>query len=629
MITKHERLHALENQIHRLNRHIETLNQRSNRLSWVRLTIFLAGLFLSIIVFFMGGWLWSLAIAAITLIVFSIAVYYHRQIERSITRHKIWRQIKSTHVARMQLDWANIPSISTASPVANHPFETDLDITGNHSLHQLITTAVSFEGKQRVREWLLHTSPDIQTIRERQALLQELTPLSRFRDKLTLKSLLASTNVAEHLEGKRLLNWLNLPKQQETHQQSRLTIIVATVLSVLTIALVLLNSFALIGPQYWIIAVLLSIGWFSAKRKERGDLFEDSYFLHDAFAQLSTIFEYLEIYPYGNNHALKKLCKPFFSNPSSRPSVLLKRLSRIASAATLSKNQFLWLIVNALVPWDVYVAMRLNRYKSQVAAVLPGWLDAWFELEALNSLAAFSYLNPEYVLPEVCEEQDNSCLFHARDLGHPLIVDEKKVVNDFAMNELGEVIIVTGSNMSGKSTFLRTLGINLCLAYAGGPVNASSLQASLFKIFTCIKVSDSVTDGYSYFYAEVKRLKALLDELKRGDDLPLFFLIDEIFKGTNNRERLIGSRAYIQALVGQNCLGVISTHDLELVHLADVLPEINNYHFKEDVIDSQMVFDYILRPGPCPTTNALKIMQMEGLPVEAPVSGSLSSHTDR
>ena len=629
MITKHERLHALENQIHRLNRHIETLNQRSNRLSWVRLTIFLAGLFLSIIVFFMGGWLWSLAIAAITLIVFSIAVYYHRQIERSITRHKIWRQIKTTHVARMQLDWANIPSISTASPVANHPFETDLDITGNHSLHQLITTAVSFEGKQRVREWLLHTSPDIQTIRKRQALLQELAPLSRFRDKLTLKSLLASTNVAEHLEGKRLLNWLNLPKQQETHQQSRLTIIVATVLSVLTIALVLLNSFALIGPQYWIIAVLLSIGWFSAKRKERGDLFEDSYFLHDAFAQLSTIFEYLETYPYGNKQALKKLCEPFFINLSSRPSVLLKRLSRIASAATLSKNQFLWLIVNALVPWDVYVAMRLNRYKSQVAAVLPGWLDAWFELEALNSLAAFSYLNPEYVLPEVCEEQDNSCLFHARDLGHPLIVDEKKVVNDFAMNELGEVIIVTGSNMSGKSTFLRTLGINLCLAYAGGPVNASSLQASLFKIFTCIKVSDSVTDGYSYFYAEVKRLKALLDELKRGDDLPLFFLIDEIFKGTNNRERLIGSRAYIQALVGQNCLGVISTHDLELVHLADVLPEINNYHFKEDVIDSQMVFDYILRPGPCPTTNALKIMQMEGLPVEAPVSGSLSSHTDR
>ena len=152
-------------------------------------------------------------------------------------------------------------------------------------------------------------------------------------------------------------------------------------------------------------------------------------------------------------------------------------------------------------------------------------------------------------------------------------------------------------------------------AFAGGPVNASTLQTSLFKIFTCIKVSDSVTDGYSYFYAEVKRLKALLSELERDSGYPLFFLIDEIFKGTNNRERLIGSQAYIQALVGKNCLGAISTHDLELVKLADILPEIKNYHFKEDVIDGQMVFDYILRPGPCPTTNALKIMQMEGLPV--------------
>jgi len=173
--------------------------------------------------------------------------------------------------------------------------------------------------------------------------------------------------------------------------------------------------------------------------------------------------------------------------------------------------------------------------------------------------------------------------------------------------------------MSGKSTFLRTLGTNLCLAYAGGPVNASSLQASLFKLYTCIKVSDSVTDGYSYFYAEVRRLKGLLTELERSSDFPLFFLIDEIFKGTNNRERQIGSRAYIQALVGQNCMGVISTHDLELVNLADTLPGIKNYHFKEDVIDGRMVFDYVLRPGPSPTTNALKIMQMEGLPVDVPV----------
>ncbi len=644
MITKHERLRALENQIQRLNRRIDTINQRSNRLSWVRLAIFLGGFFLAILVFFPAGWPWSLATGLITLLAFSIVAYVHRQVERGITRHKIWLQIKTTQVARIQLDWANIPSISTKSSSADHPFETDLDITGERSLHQLITTAVSLEGRQRVREWLLNATPDLQTIRQRQALIQELAPLSRFRDKLTLKTLLASTNVAEHLEGKKLLNWL---KRGDSNKQSRLTVIVATALSALTITLLLLNSLALIGPQYWIIAVLLSIGWFFLKGKDRGDLFEDAYFLRDAFAQLSTVFEYLETYPYGNNSRVKKLCEPYFIKPLGSPSVLLKRLSRIASAATLAKNQFLWLIVNALLPWDVYVAIRLNHYKALLANTLPAWLDTWFELEALCSLASFSNLHPEYTQPELVDdieyrppdvysrddpcghpaEQGSHCLFRASGLGHPLIVAEQKVVNDFTMNEPGQVVIVTGSNMSGKSTFLRTIGINLCLAYAGGPVNAASFHISLFKIFTCIKVSDSVTDGYSYFYAEVKRLKALLQALEQGDKLPLFFLIDEIFKGTNNRERLIGSRAYIHALVGRNCLGVISTHDLELVRLADILPDIKNYHFKEDVIDSQMVFDYILRPGPCPTTNALKIMQMEGLPIEASTFTTTTTQT--
>jgi DNA mismatch repair ATPase MutS len=200
-------------------------------------------------------------------------------------------------------------------------------------------------------------------------------------------------------------------------------------------------------------------------------------------------------------------------------------------------------------------------------------------------------------------------------VGHPLIPDHEKVCNDLALTHLGEIAIITGSNMAGKSTFLRTVGLNLALAYAGGPVNAISLQTMLFRLFTCIQVSDSVTDGVSYFYAEVKRLKALLSALQENHPLPLFFFIDEIFRGTNNRERLIGSRAYVRALVGQHGVGLISTHDLELAKLADQVAEIENYHFRDDFKEGQMVFDYTLHPGPCPTTNALKIMQMAGLPV--------------
>ena len=187
--------------------------------------------------------------------------------------------------------------------------------------------------------------------------------------------------------------------------------------------------------------------------------------------------------------------------------------------------------------------------------------------------------------------------------------------NDFTLTHLGEIALITGSNMSGKSTFLRTLGVNLCLAYAGAPVHATALQTVLLRLFTCIKVSDSVTDGISYFYAEVRRLKALLQALDAAEPVPLCFLIDEIFRGTNNRERLIGSRAYISALTRGHGVGVISTHDLELVTLPDTVPNIHNYHFREEVHAGRMVFDYQLRLGPCPTTNALRIMQMEGLPV--------------
>jgi len=609
---KQARLYTLENQIKRLQRRIASLDQRSNRIGWIRVAIFFAGSLLSILAYFLEGWWLFLIGVAITLTIFGIVAHFHGRIDRSITRHKIWMQIKASQVARIKLDWDSIPVVRSTEPQTNHPFEVDLDITGRRSLHQLVNTATSSEGSQQLREWFLHTLPGLQVIRKRQALIQELAPLTIFRDKLLMKSMLASKNATESWEGKKLLNWLD----EHATSRSLLPLLFASLsLSLLTICLLVLNLFALI-PQYWVISLLLVILFLFVTKDQRGDLFEDAYHLRDALAQLSLIFEYLETYRYGKNSNLRSLCEPFFLDRDQRPSTLLKKIARIASAATLQKNLLLWVIINLLVPWDFYFAHRFNQYKSQVAAHLPVWLDVWFELEALNSLATFAYLNPGYALPEVvpCADQENN--IRACGLGHPLIPEEHKVVNDFAINKLGEIDIITGSNMSGKSTFLRTLGINLCLAYAGGPVNASTFHVSLFRIFTCIKISDSVTEGYSYFYAEVRRLKALLDELASGDShLPLFFLIDEIFKGTNNRERRIGSESYISALAGRNCLGVISTHDLELVKLAAKLPEIRNYHFKEDVIDGEMVFDYILREGPSPTTNALKIMQMEGLPV--------------
>jgi ABC-type multidrug transport system fused ATPase/permease subunit len=615
MTEKQARVLALEHQIKRLQKRIAILDHKSNRIGWVRVAIFFLGALLSLLAYFLAGW-WLLLIgAAATLIMFSIVAYFHGRINRSITRHKIWMQIKSNHIARINLDWDGIPPEPFTDPPTNHPFATDLDITGKHSLHRLINTAVLSEGSQRLQEWLLNTTPDLQVIRKRQALVQELTPLTIFRDKLLLKSLLSSKNISRTWEQKNVLNWLN---EQPATRSLLPLLFVSLTLSVLTIVLFILNVMQLI-PQYWVMMLLITILFLFVTKNQRGELFEDAYQLRDRFAQLSLIFEYLETYRYGKNQNLKALCEPFHLDYEHRPSPLLKKIARVASASTLQKNILLWIIVNVLVPWDFFFAFRFQQYKSQLTTRLPVWLHIWLELETLNSLANFAYLNPEYILPELvsCKNQDEHALpFQANGLGHPLIPAHQKVVNDFSIHKLGEIDIITGSNMSGKSTFLRTIGINLCLAYAGGPVSAILFQTSLFRIFTCIRINDSVTEGYSYFYAEVKRLRKLLTEVESDNAMPLFFLIDEIFKGTNNRERRIGSESYISALVGKKCIGLISTHDLELVTLEENLPDIRNYHFKEDVLDGQMVFDYQLREGPCPTTNALKIMQMEGLPID-------------
>ena len=615
MITQQERRITIERQLQRLQKRIDQLDRRSNNYGWIRVCIFFAGLLVSLCLAFLIGWWAGVSCFLAAMLAFTIVAYYQQRVDRSLTRHKIWLHLKEAEVARIRLDWNSIPDAYTQEQHIDHPFEIDLDITGKHSLHRLINTAVSAEGAQRLRAWLLCTRPELEQIQVRQALIRELAPMSAFRTRLTMKATLATRGSSYQLEGGRLLNWLSEQKKP-AHLVS--TIIISHTLTTLFLILLLLNLFGTL-PQYWMLVFAAEIIFLLVSKDKRGNLFDDAYYLRDAFAQLNAVFSYLENYRYGRNLHLRQLCTSYFADANNRPSRLLTQIQRVANGATLEKNLLVWLLVNLLLPWDFYLVLRFHRYREQVATRLPIWLDTWFELEALNSLATFSYLHPTYIQPEVRTgvSEAHPLPLCARGLGHPLLPDEGKVVNDFSLQHIGEIGIITGSNMAGKSTFLRTLGINLCLAYVGAPVNASVFETILFKIFTCIKISDSVTEGYSYFYAEVRRLRALLDELARPDEtIPLFFLIDEIFRGTNNRERRVGSEAYIEALAGKYCLGLLSTHDLELVKLANLLPQVENYHFKEDVIDGQMVFDYVLRSGPCPTTNALKIMQMEGLPIK-------------
>lgn len=611
------RLEQLDRQTARLRRRGEFLNQISRKYWNARRVIFVAGALLALAFCNFAGSKVAWFVAALLAIVFAIVTIFHTRVRDSITRNSLLIEIKQVQIARINLDWDRIPAADPVLPIAGHPFESDLDITGQRSLHRLLDCAVTKEGSERLKSWLLNPHPDAQSMQHRQRLVRELKGHSVFRDKLQLLSAFARIDTdgptspkrgSSHWNSKILVDWI----EQSGPKKSLLpTVILLTILGILNVICVLLWFFDLI-PRIWPLTFLIYVAASLMSQSKIATAWSELQGLEKALTHFKAVFGYLEARCYQNTPGLAEICSPF-GEEGKQPSVEFRKLGRLAAALGVRTNPLLALLFNVLVPWDFYFSYKLELVKKEIAHLLPRWLDAWHELETLNSLANFAYLNPGYVFPELSAGEDHLA---ARNLGHPLLKPASKVCNDFELNDDQRIVILTGSNMAGKSTLLRTVGVNLALAYAGAPVNASSMQISLFRLFTCIKVSDSVQDGLSYFYAEVKRLQALLAAAKSEDDLPVLFLIDEIFRGTNSRERLIGSRSYILALSQLRAMGLVATHDLELIKLADEIKGVTNYHFREEVLDSKMVFDYRLRSGPCPTTNALKIMRLEGLPVE-------------
>jgi hypothetical protein len=620
---KPARLRTLSRHQHRLDKQLQKLLILDQRFFLLRVGTLLGGGFLAFLLLFFGPGRSGLWVSAAALVAFTLVVYLHRRVDRAKLFFQTAFSQVSIQMARMSLDWDMIPEshpnslhgISYDNGISNasHPFWSDLDLTGERSIHQLVDTATSLGGSQRLANWLLAPIPDPESIHYRRALIEEILERTGFRTHLAFRSRLVKEKASGYWNAERLLHWL-----QGSSSRSLLPELAAlSGLAAVNVALVILYVLEVL-PAYWMWTAALYAFIYLYKYRDYETLFEDTFKVGESLAQLRWILEYLEKYPYSGSRELAKLCEPFTST-GRRPSAFLMRIVWIASAASLGNNMFLAFFFNAVLPWNFIFSHLLNRYKNALKRLLPIWLDTWYELEALSSLANFAYLNPAYTFPEITAEnqEPGRSVLDARAIGHPLIPEGLKVRNDYSIQGQGEISLITGSNMSGKSTFLRTIGVNLCLAYTGGPVDAVYLQTVLFRLFTVIQVSDSLSNGISYFYAEVRRLKALLEALEAEEDFPLFFLIDEIFRGTNNRERRIGSQAYIRSLTQGKGSGLISTHDLELVRLADENPAITNYHFREEIIGGRMVFDFRLRPGPSPTTNALKIMQMEGLPVDS------------
>lgn len=604
----------LERHVQRIERRLDEREALNNTISRIRIGYFLIAVFTAYAsyesIVKINGLLY-LGVLSALIVIFFVLLDRHQKVEESLARFNVLFSINKEHLARLELDWENIPYNEFNFDKGQHPFAKDLNLTGKGSLVHLLDTMIYPESRELLVSWLMKESPDKSTLLNRQKLVNELADLKGFRDMIRVTGHQTKKKInPKDWSTSKMLQWLSEPAKTGYE----LPLIGLSVLSLNNIvsAILLLAGFE---SQLFLMGGLTAyIILYKINGAKIEGLFDAAYEIERIVDRFKNILLRLQTFKPNNKPAVRSLMSPFHQKGED-PSSFLRKVQKMMGRASVQQNQILWPLVNVTVPWDMYYAWRLQALKVELHQKLSVWLNTFYELEALNALAHFKFLNPDYTFPAI--DDSGSALFQAKKLGHPLIDPKSKVCNDFEIQPGREVFLITGSNMAGKSTFLRTVAINLVLANAGAPVNAGHLSTRLFRVFTSINVVDSLGDGLSHFYAEVKRLRYLLEELDAPDQkYPLFYFVDEIYRGTNNRERYAGSAAFLKYIAQKQGVGMVSSHDLELADLEAEIDNLSNLHFSESIENGKMSFNYKLKQGPCPSTNALTIMKMEGLPVD-------------
>jgi len=529
---------------------------------------------------------------------FLILVIKHHQINKRINFLQNLVQINETALLRLSGKWTSFLNSGNRFINPDHPYSTDLNIFGQGSLFQHINATTSFMGNQALAK-ILNKHPNYEEILSRQQAVKELAYNLDWRQHLQATGM---NNVHQGLNPAQLLAWAE-GKPLIINNRYIYLIRLLPVITVSFIILWILHIIPLYLPVFTLI-IQLAIVIFSEKT------------VRQAFGAAGKAVAELECY----SSLLKCIESKDFRTPllgnlkqklfiNKQPSSYqIKVLSKIADRISLRYSQ-IHFFINIAVFWDLFTLKKLERWKIQSGISMRVWLDVIGDFEALSTLAGLAHDNPEWVFPEVTNSPP---AFEAVSLGHPLINNDIRVCNDVSLSGPGTVFVITGSNMSGKSTFLRTIGINLVLAYAGAPVCARVMRCSLMNVYSSMQVHDNLEYRISTFYAELKRIKTIVDAAKLGK--PIIFLLDEIFKGTNSKDRIFGAKAVIGHLCGLSAIGLITTHDLDLGVLEKEIPRcVRNYHFTDTITDNQIYFDYRLKPGISQTTNAIALMKMIGI----------------
>ncbi|URZ08091.1 MutS family DNA mismatch repair protein [Clostridium felsineum] len=593
-----EFLHRIEN----FKREQVKLKQNYNMMSLLRLLVFVVAL--SFTYFLVKNP--SVFILIGTILSYALFVYIlkiHEKIADRLAVADNLVNVNEKYLKRIDGTWTSFEDIGEEFQDEEYPYLGDLDIFGKKSLFQLINTAVTFLGRKSLAEALKSPNKDIEIIKKRQKAVEELKGKVDFCQRIEAQGV--SNELGENPEE--LFDDL-----ENTHHLFGSFIIEAfiRVLPVISIVMTIIIIYMKLRAYYWVIGALFVLhmlinvlGYLKV-----APVLKTIYKIRKDLKAYFRILDIVENEEFKSDYLKELKSALYFENKPAYK--IFKSLISITEKLELKSNIFGYVIFGIIMLWDYQCVFEFERWKDRYGSAVSKWVHVIGEFESVSSLSVIFKLNEHMVFPAIAEE---GLEFSGQQVGHPLISEDKRVNNDVDMDN--KIFVITGANMAGKTTFLRTVGINLVLAYAGAPVCASNLKCSIVDIYTSMRITDDLNNGMSTFYVELMRIKKMIENVNKKT--PMIFLIDEIFHGTNSNDRIAGAKKVLKILNEDWIFGLISTHDFELCELeSDEKRRIKNYHFSETYLEDKILFDYKLKTGPSDTTNAKYLMKMIGINVD-------------
>ena len=566
------------------------------RLAYARLGTVGAIAICSWLIFQFGVTAWLLAVP---LLAFALLAAWHDRVIRAANRAARAIDFYDHGIARLEDRWQNLGEPGTRFLTEDHLYVRDLDIFGAGSLFQLLSLARTQLGEERLASWLT-AGAALPEIRQRQAAIAELREARDFREALA-----TAGGASSDIDTAALSAWASAPAAPESVWLRAAAVILA--------AAIVGTGFwwARGGPESPLVVVILLKMVLTHPSRTRVDRVVHG--VERPLRQLDTLADTLSLIEHATFSSQRLVTiRSEMMSQGVVPSEAIRRLARLADMLDWRRNA-IFAPISALLSWPLHLASAIEAWRREFGPKVLAWLSAIAESEALSSLGAYAYEHPEDPFPAFIEA--GPARFEAVSLGHPLVPAARMIRNDVALTEHVRLLIVSGSNMSGKSTLLRTIGVNVVLAMAGAPVRASALSLTPLSVGATLHVHDSLQAGRSRFFAEISRIRQIADLAGKVPE-PLF-LLDELFQGTNSHDRRIGSEALLRNLIDRGAIGLTTTHDLALTAIADQSDgRAVNVHFEDQLRDGELVFDYRMRSGPVTHSNALALMKAVGLPVQ-------------